>query len=46
MRKAIKVSTGIKAGGITAQHNRKLRIKTAIKAGGVTAQHNRSFVSR
>ena len=31
------------AGGITTQHNRKLRIKAAIKAGGISTQHNRKL---
>ena len=44
MRKAIKVSTGVKAGGFNYQHNRKLRIKTGInKAGGAWGNHNRNL---
>jgi hypothetical protein len=49
MRKAIRVSTGVKAGGMTFQHNRKLtgvRVKAGVKAGGLTFQHNRGLRSR
>jgi len=31
----------VKAGGVSAQHNRTLRIKAGVKAGGVSVQHNR-----
>ena len=48
MRKAIRVSTGIRAGGSSFQHNRKLavRVKAGVKAGGVNFQHNRGLRSR
>jgi len=41
----IKVRTGVKAGGMFKQHNRKpagLRVRAGIKAGGFTKQHNRT----
>jgi hypothetical protein len=42
---ALAVKTRIKAGGVSAQHNRAraLRINAGVKAGGVTPQHNRAL---
>lgn len=43
---SVKVKTGLKAGGLTTQHNRRvlrsgLKVHAGIKAGGFTLQHNR-----
>jgi hypothetical protein len=41
--RGIKISSSLKAGGISPQHNRALMVRSAIKAGGISAQHNRAL---
>ena len=39
---ALRVGTGVKAGGVDFNHNqRSLRIKTGVKAGAMSMNHNR-----
>lgn len=45
-RCAIKAKTGIKAGGVSFNHNEaqsRLKVKTGIKAGGVGLNHNEAL---
>jgi hypothetical protein len=38
------IKTSIKAGSLTANHNRAgLKVRTAIKAGSLTANHSRAL---
>jgi|KBSSwiStaDraftv2_1062776.scaffolds.fasta_scaffold2368468_1 hypothetical protein len=37
----IKVSAGVKAGGMFKQHNRGIRVRAGLKAGGMRLNHNR-----
>ena len=37
----IKVSAGVKAGGMKMQHNRGIKVRTGVKAGGMFRNHNR-----
>ena len=41
----IKVRSGVKAGGMTFQHNRKaagVRVRAGVKSGGMNVNHNRA----
>jgi acyl-CoA reductase-like NAD-dependent aldehyde dehydrogenase len=42
-KSGLKMKAGVKAGGITLNHNRALRVKAGIKAGGITLNHNRAL---
>jgi hypothetical protein len=35
------IRSNVKAGGMSIQHNRRLKVTSAIKAGGFNLQHNR-----
>ena len=43
----MKTKSGVKAGGLTAKHNKTagkgLQVKTAIKAGGLSANHSETL---
>ena len=40
--RGLKVSSAVKAGGLTSNHNRGLKVRSAVKAGGLsTHNHNR-----
>jgi hypothetical protein len=37
------IRTGLKAGGLTENHNEALRVRTTLKAGGVEGQHSEAL---
>jgi hypothetical protein len=43
-RSGVKVKSDVRAGGLTAQHNRRpagVKVSSQVRAGGLTPQHNR-----
>jgi hypothetical protein len=41
-KSGLKVRAGVKAGGMSRQHNRRvLKVLTGVRVGGIATQHNR-----